>query len=158
MNLYSNTIIRNGEPFTKLIFRQTLPFVKKAFVTISEKSDDNTLASLMDLQQEFPNKMEIDTENVKNPGDLTKERQKQLDKVPKGAWVFFLDADDYWPESQLKLVEMFMTKDVDALSVNPFQIVDEERYDKSWQNKWFSKFFRNDEGVHYRHPWPKDLI
>lgn len=158
MDIYSNTLIYNGEPFTKLVFRQVIPFVKKAFVTISEKSDDGTLASLMDLQHEFPEKIEIDTENVARAGLLTQERQKQLDKVPKGAWVLFLDSDDYWPTESLENIQMFMKDDVDALSVNPYQVVTKKYYDNSWKGRWFSKFFRNDEGVHYRYPWPRDMI
>jgi len=156
--IYSHTLIRNGEPFTKLIFRQVLPFVDKALITVSQKSNDGTLTSLDILQKEFPNKMVIDTENVSHPSELTKERQKQLSKTPNNAWVLFLDADDYWPISQLELIKELLNEDVDGLSVNPFQIVNQDYHDISWNRKYFLKWFINQKGVHYEKPWPRDLI
>ena len=77
---YSHTLIRNGEPFTKLILEQVEPYVDKMLVTISEKSDDLTLASLFDLKSKFGDKLDIDTENVTLPAELTKERQITMPK------------------------------------------------------------------------------
>src|SRR3990167_8904436 len=50
-----------------------------------------------------------------------------------------------------------LDSDVDGLAVNPYQLIDKENYDSSWWNKWFTKFFRN-ENINYRGPWPNDWI
>lgn len=160
VKIWSHTIVRNGEPFIGHVLRRVLPFVDKSLVTISEKSDDGSLASLFDLQAEFGNKIEIDTENVSKPAELTTVRQKQLDKTPDGVWVLFLDDDDWWPKDQL--LEMFellnKNEDVDGYSVSPWQFVNKEHYDKSWDGRSFTKFFKKQRGVHYKGDWPKDLI
>lgn len=154
----SHTLVRNGQPFIDLVLRQVEPFMDKMFITVSEKSDDGTMEVVEKIKKDFKKKVILNTENVTHPGELTYERQKQLDNTPKNAWVLFLDGDDYWPYTDLKLADMFLTSDVDGLAVNPFQLVDKEMYDYSWRNKWFTKWFKNSKGVHYRHPWPRDLI
>lgn len=160
VEIWSHTIVRNGEPFIGHVLRHVLPLVDKSLVTISEKSDDGTLASLFDLQAEFGNKIEIDTEDVSKPAELTTVRQKQLDKTPNGTWVFFLDDDDWWPEDQLvQMIELInKNEDVDGYSVSPYQFMNKKYHDDSWGARSFTKFFRNDKGVHYRGDWPKDLI
>lgn len=156
--LVSHTLVRNGMPFIDLVLRQVLPFVHKSLITISEQSEDGTKEAIEALKQEFPGKISISFENVENPGLLTQERQKQLDQTDLGDWVLFLDDDDYWPTSSLEQIVNWLGWDVDGYAVNPLQIAGKEVHDTSWSNKWFTKFFRKQEGVHYKHPWPKDLI
>ena len=48
--------------------------------------------------------------------------------------------------------------EVDAWTMCPFQLIDETHYDLGWLKKFFTKFFKFDGDVHYRHPWPRDLI
>jgi len=158
--IYSHTLIRNGEPLTKLIFKNILPFVDKCLVTISERSDDDTLASLQDLQSVYRDKMVIDTENTQIPAQLTQVRQKMLDATPKDTWVLFLDDDDYWSVEQLKEMKNLLKRneDVDGYSLNPYQVIDKTRYDHSWRNKYFLKWFKNQDGIHYKGAWPRDLV
>ena len=160
MKFYSHTLVRNGQPFIGLILLQVIPFAEKCLVTISEKSDDGTIEIVQRLKEEFPDKIKISWENVETPADLTKERQKQLDKTPYGAWVLFLDDDDFWSTKSLETVVSLETDDtdIDALACNPLQVIDKQYYDLSWNKKWFTKWFKNQPGVQYRHPWPKDLI
>lgn len=145
-------------PFIEPVLRQVEPFMDSMLVTVSEKSTDGTREVLAKLQSEWKGKLVVDTENVKRPGELTKERQKQLDRTPRGAWVLFLDSDDWWPEDSLESIDMFLKPDVDGLSVCPYQVFNEKYHDSSWKNRWFTKWFRNDEGVHYQGDWPRDMI
>lgn len=145
-------------PFIEPVLRNVEPFVDKMFVTISEKSNDGTRDVLANLQSELKGKLVVFTENVIFPAELTKVRQDQLDKTPMGAWVLFLDADDWWPKDQLQLADMYLGGDIDGLAVNPFQIFNSELYDSSWNKKWFTKFFKKSENTHYSRPWPRDLI
>jgi len=155
---YSHTLVRNGQPFIDIVLRQVVPFAEKMLITVSEKSNDGTAALIENLKKEFPSKIEISWENVSNFSDLTLERQKQIDKTPLGKWVLFLDDDDFWPTSSLKNMSNYFDKDVDALSAKPYQVIDQHYYDLSWKNKWFTKWFKNQEGLLYRRPWPADVL
>lgn len=159
MTFASHTLVKNGKPFIDLVLRQVIPFANRCLITISEKSTDGTLEVLEQLKKEFSDKVFIDFENVQSPGQLTQERQKQVDKTFED-WILFLDDDDYWPEENLKeMVELIEKgEDIDAYSVMPYQVIDEYHYDLSWYNKSFTKWFKNQKGVHYRFPWPRDLI
>lgn len=157
VTICSHTIVKNGQPFINIVLRQVIPHVTRSLITISEKSNDGTLAQLKRLEKEFPDKVRLDFENVKSPGELTGIRQRQLDNTIED-WVLFLDDDDYWPEANLKEMIKYLDADVDGYGVNPYQVIDSTHYDGSWGNKYFTKFFRKQTGVHYRHPWPRDLI
>lgn len=158
--IYSHTLARNSLPFIEPVLRNVEPFVEQMFVTVSEKSNDGTKEVLANLQSEWKGKLVIDTENVSNPGELTKERQKQLNKTPRGAWVLFLDDDDMWFKNELEYMTELINRneDVDGYSIMPYQVVNSRYFDNSWKNKYFLKWFKNQDGVHYRHPWPRDLI
>jgi glycosyltransferase involved in cell wall biosynthesis len=158
MDIYSNTIVKNGKPFIIPVLKQVEPYMKKMFVTVSKKSTDGTYDLVKNLEKKLKGKLVVDIENVKHPSLLTQERQKQLDKVPMGKWVLFLDADDWWPKESMEQMMMFLNNTVDGLSINPYQVVTKKFYDSSWRNKYFLKWFRNDKGVHYRYPWPRDMI
>jgi len=149
----SHTLVRNGMPFIDLVLRQVIPFANRCLVTISDKSTDGTLKVLRQLEKEFPNKVFIDFENVKSPGELTGERQKQVDKTYED-WILFLDDDDYWPKESLKeiLLKIEASNEIDAYSVTPYQVIDEHHYDLNWHNKSFTKWFKNQKGINYRHP------
>ena len=155
----SHTLVRNGKPFVDLVLRQVVPFANRCLITISEKSTDGTLEILEQLKKEFPDKIFIDFENVQSPGQLTQERQKQVEKTFED-WILFLDDDDYWPEENLvKMVELInKEEDIDGYSVNPYQVIDKSHHDWDWRNKSFSKWFKNQKGINYRHPWPRDMI
>jgi len=156
-SVVSHTLVRNGQPFIGLVLRQVQPFVNRSLVTISDKSNDGTLQVLRRLQKEFPNKIYIDFENVQSPGLLTQERQKQVSRSYED-WILFLDDDDFWPEESLEEMMELLDTDCDALANNPYQVVDQHYYDYSWRFKWFTKWFKNQKGIHYRKQWPKDLI
>lgn len=154
----SNTIVKNGMPFIEPVLRNVEPFVDKMLVTVSAESNDGTKELLDNLEREWKGKLEVSLEFTRKPYQLTEERQKQLDKTEMGAWVLFLDADDYWPAEQLKLVDLYLGGDIDGLAVNPFQVIDGKYHDDNWRVKWFTKWFKNQPGVHYERPWPRDLI
>lgn len=158
MNCYSHTIVRNGMPFIPQVLRQVAPFASKMLVTLSENSIDGTREALIALKSELGEKMNMDMENVENPADLTTIRQRQLDQTPDGEWVLFLDDDDWYSRDALQQIEMFLGNDIDGIAVRPYQLTGGYYYDPTWDNKWFTKLFRKQKGVHYRHPWPRDLI
>lgn len=159
MTICSNTIVKNGMPFIGLVLKQVEPFVDRQIVTISVKADHSTRNSVFRHASEYPHKVLLMFEDVKTPGELTLERQKQLDLVREG-WVLFLDDDDYWPTESLQgLLNLINNEeDVDGYAFRPFQVIDKEFYDSSWNNKWFTKVFKKQPGVHYKYPWPRDLI
>jgi glycosyltransferase involved in cell wall biosynthesis len=154
----AHTIVKNGMPFIGLVLRQVLPMVNRSYITISEKSNDGTLDVLKKIEKEFAPKVTILFENVQDPAELTKERQKQLDMTLED-WVLFLDDDDFWSSEALaEIHDLMEDHDVDGFAVRPYQLINQDYYDQSFKNKWFTKFFRNQPGVHYEHPWPRDLI
>ena len=156
----SHTLVRNGEPFIDLVLRQVIPFMNRCLVTISEKSTDGTLDLLRKMQKEFPNKIFIDFENVPVPGELTKERQKQLSKTHED-WCLFLDDDDYWPTDQIKEMIRVIEKEGDTIEgyvSRPYQVIDSHYYDRSWRYKWYMKWFKKQKGLNYRGAWPKDIL
>jgi glycosyltransferase involved in cell wall biosynthesis len=158
--LYSHTIVKNGQPFIRLVLEQVEPYVDKMLVTVSEKSADGTRDVLSDLQSKWKGKLVVDTENITKPSELTMVRQKQLDRTQMDSWVLFLDADDLWFSKELQEMKFIIDKknDIDGYSVNPYQVVSEDYYDTSWRNRYFLKWFKKQEDVHYEHPWPRDLV
>lgn len=159
VDIVSHTIVKNGQPFIELVLRQALPFVNRALITVSEKSTDGTIDVLRKLEKEFDEKIRLDFENVATPSELTGVRQNQIQHTYED-WIWFLDDDDYWPTSSIEQVVELLDKkeDVDGYSFTPYQMVDARHYDLSWVDKSFTKFFKFQDGVHYRHPWPRDLI
>jgi len=144
-------------PFIDLILRQVEPYMDKMLITISEKSEDGSLAVVRDFEREFPNKVRVLFENVDDPAKLTHERQRQVDLTIED-WILFLDDDDYWPEESLKEMMELVKKDVDGYAISPIQIVDQFGYDKHWfMHKFFTKWFRN-KNITYHGPWPRDMI
>lgn len=160
MTFCSNTLVKNGMPFIDLVLRQVIPYMNHCFVTISKKSIDGTKEAILALQEQYPDKIIVNYEDVEKPADLTHIRQAQID-ASTDDWILFLDDDDYWPiESIEEIIQIIdnMPKSIDALAVNPYQLIDQDYYDDSWRNRWFTKWFKNQEGLHYRKPWPRDLI
>lgn len=155
--MISNTLVRNGTPFIDLVLRQAEPFMSQMIITVSEKSQDGTMDLVRRFQNDFSEKVIILTENVSEPSWLTTERQRQVDLVPKGEIVLFLDDDDFWPTESLKDLVKLDFEDADAYCFAPYQMIDKDTFDLSWKNKWFTKLFKNDD-INYRHPWPRDLI
>lgn len=153
MTITSHTIVRNGMPFIVPVLKAVSPLMSKMLVTISDKSDDGTKEAILALNDP---KIEIDYENVANLSELTNERQKQVDKTDT-EWILFLDDDDFWDIYELDNCIHELDSTVDALAVNPYQVVDKESYDTNWWNKWFTKIFRN-ENINYRGGWPEDWI
>lgn len=159
MTICSHTLVKNGMPFIDKVLERALPFVDRMIITVSEKSDDGTREALSEfLSRHNGRSIEIYTEDVKYPADLTEERQKQVDMTTED-WIWFLDDDDFYPILTIKSALTWINSGVklDALALNPYQVLDRKGYDSSWRNKWFTKFFRNKD-INYRKPWPRDLI
>ena len=158
MTISSHTIVRNGMPFIGKVLEQVAPYMDEMIITLSTKSTDRTFDELKRFYEKYPIEVVIDTENVSAPGELTEIRNRQVFQT-KSDWILFLDDDDYWPKDQLELCLNELDKDseIQAYSVNPYQLLDWEHHDWSWRAKSFSKFLRNAPGLHYIHPWPRDL-
>lgn len=154
--IVSHTICRNGQPFIGAVLRAALPLVDRMIITISKKSNDGTRQVIEGLDSP---KVELYEEEVADLGQLTQERQKQVGMTDSGDIIWFLDDDDFWEEDQAKSCIQFLKQsDLDAISVNPYQVLDKEHEDARWINKkYFTKFFKNVD-INYRHPWPRDLI
>lgn len=145
-------------PFIEKVLKQVEPFMEKMVITLSEKSNDGTAAIVHRFKQEHPQKVILLTENVKEPAQLTEERNKQLVHSPSD-WILFLDDDDYWPVSQLQKCLKFLDKDKDTLAyaVSSYHLLDTEHCDYRSLFKFYSKFLRNTEGLHYLRTWPRDM-
>lgn len=158
MTISSHTLVKNGQPFIGGVLDQVAQFVDTCKVTLSSHSDMKTVEDVVALARVYPEKFTIFFENVDNPGELTQQRQKMIDNT-KEDWILFLDDDDWWPEDSLKEMIALLDKneDVDAYSVNPFQLLPDLKHDWKWRHRSFTKWFRNVD-INYRHPWPRDLI
>lgn len=158
MNFCSHTLVKNGSPFFRLVMEQVIPYANRCLITISDKADEWTTRTALDLEQKYIDKVCVSVESVTEPGQLTQERQKQVTKTHED-WILFLDDDDFWPTESLEnIVNNYLHKDVDAYAFNPYQVIDEEHHDCGWRYKWFTKWFKNSHDINYRKPWPRDLI
>ena len=153
----SNTIVKNGMPFIGKVLEQVAPYMEKMFVTISEKSDDGTIAEVNRVYEKYPDKLIVDFENVSRVGLLTEVEQAQANKTTS-EWILFLSDDDYWPKEELLKCIQQLDKDPTMLaySVNPYQMIDWETHDSSWAGKAFSKFLRQ-KGLRYVREWPDEM-
>lgn len=153
----SNTIVKNGMPFIGRVLRQIAPYMDKMIITLSCKSNDGTLNEIQQLVDLYPGKIVLDHEDVSSPAELTEVRNKQV-SMTHSDWILFLDDDDFWPQDQLEacLKELDKDDDILAYSVSPYQLIDCEHYDSSWNNRSFSKFLRTKD-LRYIKPWPRDL-
>lgn len=160
MKIITNTIIKNGMPFIPYVLRAVEPFVDRMIITVSEKSTDGTAEEVARFALEN-SKIYMDRENVSNPGELTQIRQHQIELSLGADWIWFLDDDDFWTSDQIKGCIKAMQQagdDIDAFSVNPYQVLDKDHEDARWINKkYFTKFFRNVD-INYQGAWPRDLI
>ena len=76
----------------------------------------------------------------------------------RGDIIWFLDDDDFWEEDHARAcIKSLQENDIDAVSVNPYQVVGLDTRDRGWKLKYFTKFFKN-VNINYRKPWPHDLI
>ena len=157
MTIASHTICKNSMPFIGRVLRQVAPYMDKMFITISQHSTDGTHEEVMKFISETKTLVEFAYEGETNPANLTRVRQFQVDHT-KQDWILFLDDDDYWPRGELEacLKELDREPEVLAYSVSPYQLIDFEHYDASWNKKSFSKFLRT-AGLRYAGPWPRDL-
>lgn len=157
-SIVSHTLVKNGMPFIIAVLEKVEPFVDRQIITMSKQADVKTYEAIK-YYEYFHKKVVVLLEDVKSPEDLTIERQKQLDMTTED-WVLFLDDDDFWPEKSLKDIKKLIKRDenVDAYCFRPFQVINKTYHDGDWWNKWFTKLFRNQPGVHYERPWPRDLI
>jgi len=158
MTISTQTLVKNGQPFIGRVLQQVAPFVDTCKVTLSTHSDQKTVDDVIALARVYPEKFTIFFENVDTPGELTQQRQRMIDNTEED-WILFLDDDDWWPEESLKEMIKLLEKneDVDAYSVNPFQLLTSFNHDWKWRHRSFTKWFRNVD-INYRKPWPRDLI
>ena len=157
MRITTNTILKNDMPFGGRVLRNVEPFVQEMLITISTRSSDGTLKEAEDFAKDFPDKVKLDFETVSRPGELTGVRQNQLDRS-SGDWILFLDGDDWWDTKRLSYCISLLSDDIDALAVSPYQVIDENTYERQWAHMGFTKFFKKQPGVHYEGDWPKDVI
>lgn len=154
MTLTSHTLVKHGMPFIGTVLRTALPHVDKMLITISVNADEETIREIFSLRNP---KIEIFWEDVKKFGDLTKERQRMVDKTTSD-WIWFLDDDDLYPEETIKEIKSHFNEDIDGISLTPYQLLGNGTYDYFWlRKKSFTKFFRNGD-IHYENPFPRDTI
>jgi hypothetical protein len=155
--LCSNTIVKNGMPFIIPVLEQVLPFMNRSLVTYSRYCEDTTIKSLINLRRKYPEKLVLFQEQVECPAYLTIELGKLLGRTTED-WVLFLDSDDWWSTDSMKEMLKLLDSDVDAFAFNPYQVIDKEKYDSDWWTYWFTKLFKNGQGVHYEGYYPKENI
>lgn len=157
--IYSNTLVKNGMPFIGKVLEQVQPYIQKCVITISNKSNDGTIQTIESLAKKYPEKFDIEFENMGTVAELTFSRQEMIYRSKDADWIMFLDDDDYWDYKSLgKAVEYVNhIREADGFAFNPYQVVDKSHYNDSWRNKWFTKLFRNID-INYRGLFPRDLI
>ncbi len=153
MRLTSTTIVKNGMPFIGLALRCALPYVDQMIITISAKADEETIKEVFSLRDP---KVEIYWEDIEEKGELTRIENEQFQRA-KGEWIWMIDDDELWPEEDLLKVFSHFNEDIDSISINPFQVLDATHYEKSFENKSFSKFFKRD-GVRMQIPFPRNAL
>lgn len=157
ISVCSHTLVKDGMPFINLVLRSVEPYMDRMLITISEKSADGTLDVVRRFERSFPQKVRIYFENVDDPAKLTTVRQRMVDDTNED-WILFLDDDDYWPTDSLEEMMELIQLDLDAYATSPIQVIDQQYYDKHWQEtKFFTKWFKNKD-IHYSKPWPRDII
>ena len=158
MKIASNTIIKDGMPFIGKVLEQVEPYMDEMFITLSEKSTDGTKEIVEAFAKKYPNKVILDTENVKDLGDLADVQQSQIDRATSD-WILFMSDDEYWPRFQLeKIIRLLDRKeDILAYSVGVYQLLNYEYHDNSWRKKFFPRFFKR-EGARFIKRWPRELI
>lgn len=156
MKIASNTLVKNGMPFIIPVIEQVLPFMERCLITISKYSTDGTEQALRNLQGKN-DKIILFGERNTSPGLLTIERQKLLGRTRED-WILFLDADDFWPTKSLEGMKELINSNTDAFCFNPYQVVDRKLQDGSWWDRWFTKLFKNQMGVHYEDTYPKENL
>lgn len=151
----SNTIVKNGMPFIGKILKRTLPYVDQMIITLSVKSDENTIREVKGIVDP---KIEIYWEDVQSKWELTDVENEQISKS-KGDWILLLEDDDLWP---LKELEKYLgyTKNPGeymAFSVNPLQLITWDTYDYDKDDKFYPKLFKR-KGATMEKPFPKNLL
>lgn len=154
----SHILIKDGMPYVGKVLRQVEPYMDKMFIALSENSTDGSIKEVEQFVAESKTPIEFLWENVSNRKQLTTIQQLQVDRTVQD-WILFLCDDDYWPKDQLEkcLDELDKREEVLAYSVSPYQLLDMETYDSRWDSKYFSKFLRNVDGLHYERTWPDEM-
>ena len=157
MKITSNTLVKNGMPFIGKVLKQVAPYMDEMVICISQGSNDGTKEEIMRVMAPYQGKIVWMTEDVKFKEELT-EVENDMVKKSSGDWVLFLSDDDYWLPDQLELCLKELDKDASVLSysVNPYQLIDLQHYDKSWSNKFFAKFLRNKD-LNFKGLWPAEM-
>ncbi len=151
----SNTIVKNGMPFIGKILKRTLPYVDQMIITLSFKSDENTIKEVKNIVDP---KIEIYWEDVQSKWELTEVENEQINRS-KGDWILLLEDDDLWPSKELEKYLSYAKDPGDylAFSVNPFQLVTWDTYDYDKDDKCYPKLFKK-RGASMEKPIPKNIL
>lgn len=157
MKITSNTsVTKNGMPFLEIVLKQALPFVDQMIITTSKTAELKTLDVISRISANP--KVEVYWEEIKGLGELTGVWNRQLE-ASIGDIIISLGDDDIWPSKDLEnsLRYFDKNKNIDGVSINPFQLTDFEHYDSTKDNKFYTTIFRRD-GAYWKLPFPKLLI
>ena len=90
-------------------------------ILVNDASEDDSLAIINDLRQEYDNITVID---LREPHGAAGARNAGLDAA-KGRYITFLDADDMWEPEKLEIQVKFMESEHAAFSFTGYEFADE---------------------------------
>lgn len=101
-HIFPITITRNEDQFISATLRAWIPFADTMFVQ-DTGSIDRTMGEICDVVSSYPGKVMVGQYEM-GVGESLVERQRLIDRIPKDHdyWILVLDADEIWPESQIK--------------------------------------------------------
>ena len=139
-------------PYIGRALKIALPYVEQMIITLSVKSDEETIQEVFNIRSP---KVEIYWEDVAKKAELTRIENEQIEHS-KGEWIWTLEDDELWAKEDLEGVFSYMNEDIDAISVNQYQMIDLNHYDYGFRRKYLTKFFKR-EGAYWKKDFPKNV-
>ena len=121
--IFPITVCKNEDVWIRPVIEAWLPFAETMFVQ-DTGSIDRTMGELADIVSTYPGKVMIGQYEM-GVGESMVERQRLIERIPKEHeyWIVLLDADEVWPESQLRaFLARLENPDVDYVACRPVAI------------------------------------
>lgn len=121
--IFPITICRNEDQFIGATLRAWLPFADTMFVQ-DTGSIDRTMGEVCDIFSSYPGKVMVGQHEM-GVGEAMVERSRLIERIPKDHdyWILVLDADEVWPESQVRALLARLEDDsIDYVAVRPVSI------------------------------------
>ncbi len=116
-DITAHMVVKNEDQWVWFAINSVLPYVKKIFIT-DTGSTDNTLEVIKSIKSP---KIKLTQTKINHPSELTKIRQRQLNKTHT-SWLWLVDADEIYPQKTAQEI-------VQAIATNRYEGIVVRRYD-----------------------------